>query len=331
MQRTSVEATICPDGSNRKDLIDWGNSTFDASSSRSLLARHRLHDLDLFNDDALIDLLDRYPRNRLQAWTMGTDPLRREDWQPVDTDDVSGKEMLEAVRSGRLWYNILRLDLFERRYRDIVDQLYAEMARAYPGFQPLSAVGTLLLSSPNAMVYYHADGPPTTLFHIRGRKRMWIYPMEERFVSQQLLEEIFGSAMDEEIPYSPEFDKAADVFDLTPGDMVWWPQNAPHRIENLDSLNVSLSTRYRTEESERRKLVYNANRFWRRKLHFRQLSTRETGLTPSFKCFTYRLCRRAGWDRESTGYVYKATIRVDPKGALGFSPLSEPKKPSFSR
>jgi quercetin dioxygenase-like cupin family protein len=37
------------------------------------------------------------------------------------------------------------------------------------------------------------------------------------------------------------------VYQLEPGDVVSWPHNAPHRIENLDSLNVSLSTGFVTE------------------------------------------------------------------------------------
>lgn len=327
--QAQVDTTAPTTGTTR--LIEWRNGTFDHRGSAPLTGRHKLDQLDLFTDESLIDLLDRYPRKRLQAWTMGTDPLRREDWQAVDTTDVSGKDLLAAVKSGRLWYNILRLDLFDPRYREIVDQLYAEMAQASPGFKPVSTVGTLLLSSPNAMVYYHADGPPTTLFHIRGQKRMWIYPLEERFVSQHFLEEIFGSAMDEEIPYSPEFDNYAQVFDLGPGDFVWWPQNAPHRIENLDSLNVSLSTRYHTEASERRKLVYNANRFFRKKLRFNQLSVNETGLASSVKCFSYRLCRRAGWDNPTEGYVYQASVRVDPNSRLGLAPLEKPVAPPFSR
>ena len=318
-------------GQNTSRLIDWTNGRFNAEGQRPLPARHRMAEMDLFTDDELIDLLDRYPRNRLQAWTMGTDPLRREDWAAVDTTGVSGKDLLAAVKSGRIWYNILRLDLFDGKYRAIVDQLYSEMAEASPGFKPISAVGTLLLSSPNALVYYHADGPLTTLFHVRGYKRMWIYPLEERFVSQHMLEEIFGSAMDEEIPYSPEFDQSAVVFDLGPGDLVWWPQNWPHRIENLDSLNVSLSTRYGTDASEQRKLVYNANRFFRKKFGIKQLSTSESGLSSSAKCFTYRLCRRIGWDNETEGYMYKARVRVDPLGKLGLSPLAEPVIPPFSR
>jgi hypothetical protein len=330
MQATTPNRTNA--APNKSSLLTWPNGKFDPNGNAPLLAHHRLPDLNLFNDDELIDLLDRYPRNRLQAWTMGTDPCRREDWKAVDTTGVSGRDLLEAVKRGRIWYNILRLDLFDEKYRTIVNSLYEEMGIAAPGFKPASAVGTLLLSSPNAQVYYHADGPPTTLFHVRGEKRLWIYPADNpRFVSQELMEEIFGSAMDEEVPYSPEFDREAVVYDLKPGDMAWWPLNAPHRIENLDSLNVSLSTRYQTEESQRRKLLYNANRFFRKRAGFRKLSVKESGLGFEAKCFTYRVCRRAGWDLKTTGYVYQTNLRVDPNAELGLAIMKEAKAPAFSR
>src|ERR1051326_1898484 len=153
MQGTINAKVMAPKAHTRK-LIDWCKGEFDARGDRPLAAHHTLAELDLFSDETLVDILDQYPRNRLQAWTMGTDPKRREDWQPVDTTGVSGKDLLAAVKSGRLWYNILRLDLFDRRYREIIDRLYSEMAEASPGFKPLSAVGKLLLPSPNPMVYY---------------------------------------------------------------------------------------------------------------------------------------------------------------------------------
>jgi hypothetical protein len=323
---------VSPTGRGTQRLLQWAGGNFDNSRLKPQAGRHRLEDLQLFTDERLTDLLDNYPRKRLQAWTMGSDLMHREDWKPVDTTGVSGKDLLAAVKTGRLWYNIIRLDLFDPQYRDLVDQLYAEMAEDSPGFRPLSVFGTLLLSSPNALVYYHADAPPTTLFHIRGAKKMWVYPaVDSRFVSQFFLEEIFGSAMDEEVPYSAEFDQHAELFDLRPGDAIWWPLNAPHRIENGDSFNVSLSTRYATSESERRKLVYNANRFFRKKFGWAGLSVKETGPICYAKCFTYRLCRNIGLEREVEGYSYMTDLRVDPTAPMGVMELTEPTKPPFSR
>ena len=47
-----------------------------------------------------------------------------------------------------------------------------------------------------------------------------------------------------EIPYRAEFDDAAQVFDLEPGDLVYWPQYSPHRVHNHDELNVSITTNH---------------------------------------------------------------------------------------
>ena len=58
-----------------------------------VVAKHRLHELDLFSDSALIDLLNSHPRDQLQAFTMGTDCENRQEWQPVDTAGATGSDL----------------------------------------------------------------------------------------------------------------------------------------------------------------------------------------------------------------------------------------------
>ncbi|MBL6432514.1 MAG: hypothetical protein HPM95_21345 [Alphaproteobacteria bacterium] len=81
----------------------------------------------------------------------------------------------------------------------------------------------ILISSPNARVYYHADVRPG-LLHIRGEKRIWLYPARTPS-SPEELERIITTAAGEEIAYDPSFDEAATVIDLTPGDGLFWPLN----------------------------------------------------------------------------------------------------------
>jgi Cupin-like domain len=146
---------------------------------------------------------------------------------------------------------------------------------------------TLLVSSPQAIVYYHVDAGPNLLWHIRGRKRLWVYPANNRvFVPRELMEDISASVRTENLPYTPEFDQAALVYDLEPGQVVAWPQNSPHRIQNLDTVNVSLNTEFATKQTDRRVLVNIANRFFSRRCHLRAESTTETGAWPRMKCFT---------------------------------------------
>lgn len=175
------------------------------------------------------------------------------------------------------------------------------------------------------MVYYHVDTPANILWHIRGLKRIWIYPAcNERFAPQDFMEDIFADAIDENLPYSVDFDDYAVTFDLLPGDVVSWPQNAPHRIENLGTVNVSLSTYHVTVQTERRRLIYLANRFFRRNLRLPVRSTVETGFVSSFKRAAYRLCRHADLDRVHQGPKYVVTLRVDPNAPLGVSTLAAP-------
>ena len=64
---------------------------------RPLVATHNLHECGLFTDPALIELLDRFPRQHLYALSMGTDPGRIENRLALH-DGVSGAELLRAVR-----------------------------------------------------------------------------------------------------------------------------------------------------------------------------------------------------------------------------------------
>jgi len=305
-------------------LAPWTESDAQAYRREPLLAKHRIHELEMFSDAGLRDLLDNYPREKLQAFTMGTDPGNRSDWQPVDTTGASGADLLEAVASGRLWYNVLQVHLVDPRYRALIERLYAELADRCAGFRPFGMSCTLIISSPNALVYYHADAQPNLLWQIRGTKRIWVYPAGDReLIDQSLMEDIFSSFADEEVPYRSEFDQKARTFELHPGEVISWPQNAPHRVTNQNSVNISLSTVHETEESDRRKLVYCANRLFRRKYHLPTLSTSETGALSHLKRLAYRACRRAGIVNVPPRRVYLSKLRVDPKAPMGYRPVPD--------
>jgi hypothetical protein len=306
------------------DMVLWTREQASAFEHEPVLAKHRLHELDLFSDAGLLDLLEHYPRERLQAFTMGTDPLRRSDWQPVDTTGASGKDLLASVTMGRLWFNVVQVNQVDRRFQDLLTGIYGELSERRPDFRPNHISCTLLISSPRALVYYHADAQPNLLWQLRGTKRVWVYPAEDRsLIDQSLMEDIFANWADEEVPYRADFDLKARTFDLHPGEVLSWPQNAPHRVTNLDSVNVSLSTIHETVETDRRKLIYCANRLFRRSYHLPIWSTNETGAVPYLKRFAYRLCRRAGLVHNPPRRAYISKLRVDPRSHGGFSPLPD--------
>src|SRR3979490_3306380 len=109
--------TIANQQPRESKLVPWTSADASAYRREPLRAKHRLHELELFSDEALLDLLEHYPRERLQAFTMGTNPLDRSDWQPVDTTGASGKDLMAAVTSGRLWFHLLPATFLGRAFR----------------------------------------------------------------------------------------------------------------------------------------------------------------------------------------------------------------------
>ena len=252
---------------------------------------------------------------------MGSDPAKPEQNRLARSDGLSGAELMRAVKNGHLWLNITRVDRADARYRALIDGLYAELAAQVPGFAPDSSQGTLLVSSPHAMVYYHVDGPATVLWHLRGRKRVWVYPaLDARYAQREALEDIFAGVRHEYLPYDAAFDDAATVVDLQPGQWLAWAQNAPHRVTNVDSVNVSLSTEHFTRQGRWRARVYVANRYFRRRWGMAGLSTQEKGPAALMKVLVHRLARQAGLD-PTQPRSYVPVLRVDPGAPDGVTAL----------
>ena len=86
--------------------------TPDARSSfgrATVLANHKLAELDLFSDASLATIVENHPEHLLHALTMGFDPMTSSDNEKVAHVGVSGVDVLEAVRRGRLWLNITNI------------------------------------------------------------------------------------------------------------------------------------------------------------------------------------------------------------------------------
>src|SRR5262245_25564194 len=95
--------------STSQKLLDWTSEHTADFGRRPMVAKHRLHQERLFSDAELIAVLDSHPRHQLQAFTMGTDTANIGDWQPVDIAGSTGKDMLAAIRRGRLWFHLFRM------------------------------------------------------------------------------------------------------------------------------------------------------------------------------------------------------------------------------
>ena len=200
----------------QKILLDWDSQKAADFGKRPIVAHHNLHQRPMFSDEGLADLLDRYPRDAFNLYTMGNDRSDKSSFRKGVPGDLSGAEIMEAVKRGRLWINLRNANAHLPEYAALCDEMFAELDEANKVKTMKRDVG-FLISSPNARVFYHLDIPLVTLWQIKGEKTMYVYPTGKEFAPDDQIEAIVLRETEEEIAYSHHFDASAQKVVMTPG------------------------------------------------------------------------------------------------------------------
>jgi len=242
---------ICRKGPIMRDLTtgniltDWQEHHVRLFGRHSLKLKHSLHKSDLFTDEALAKLIENYPRDLYHVKTTDTGAATGRSHREGELGGISGEAALEAVRKGQIWINLQNPGAIEPGHADMLTEMYREFEARVPGLKTFKHMSTILISSPHVKVRYHADVPGQMLWQVRGKKRVWVYPNSAPFLPDEAIEKLTLKRFHEtDMPYEPWFDDYADVLELEPGYMLYWPLNCPHRVENHDSLNISITTEH---------------------------------------------------------------------------------------
>lgn len=277
-----------------------------------LKVQHNLHHSPLFTMEALGELIDAYPRDKYSLIHMGAQGGKR-FWKEGDKGDMKGRDVIEWIRQGRMWINLRTTMQVDKRYAELLQAIYAEIAIRAPGAPMFNQSLGILISSPKAQVYYHCDLPGQALWQIHGHKRVYVYPTTEPFVAGRDLENIALYEVEEDLRYEPWFDRYATVLDLGPGDMAHWPLNAPHRVENMDVLNVSMTSEHWSDEIVRRQKINVANGLLRHRFGLDVTGRSTRG--PSFhaKAAFQGVMRRSGWVKKQRAARRQIEFTLDPR------------------
>ena len=224
---------------------------------------HTLADSGLFTDAALARLLDAHPREHLDINTMAAPPPPGERWIAGDARGVSGADLVEAAHRGRIWMNARRAMLLHPDYRALFEAATAQFARQ-TGVRIFNAMGGILISAPKMGTFFHNDATETMLWHVRGVKRMHLFPATEAYLPEVHYEGHLLKENLSDLPYRPEMEAGATVTTLRPGDGLTWPLHWPHHVQNEDSFNVSVSIEYSTVSSAVTNGTYVTNGLVRR-------------------------------------------------------------------
>lgn len=227
----------------------WSDDQTRSFLKRPVAFQHRLLETGLVDDDALVRLLEDYPDALIDINLFDSDDASGGNLRTGRRGGLDGAQVLDAVKRGRVWVQLRGIQQHYPELGAAVRLAFGEIAARTRGFKPVNIDGQLILSAPGAKVPFHADAAGVILFHMRGRKRLWVYPADERRLPQAAMEKIAMRATTEDLPYAREWDADAAVFDLEPGQALAWPQHAPHRVENLEGFCVSFSADYQTWNS----------------------------------------------------------------------------------
>lgn len=312
----------------------WSDELCGKFNQEFSVAKHKLHEHDQFSKASIIDLLDNLPKKQIQCYTMVADATNKDSIKAVDPDEASGAELYEAAEAGMFWFNLKRLETFDTSYQLLLDEMFDQLAsKGAPlaGLHELSC--DMLLTSPGAHTHYHIDRGPSALWHLVGTKKLWVYPsMDFDYISQENMEAIFAGKMLEYLPYSEKLDEGSNSCVLKPGEVVWWDNSAPHRVEN-NEMCVSINCSYKTRASVKRFNIQRANHYMMRNMKIKKPGISETGLLAEVKEFAYRASNRFLDYKPTENFRddYATSLILDASNSNYIVQSESPRMPAFLR
>ena len=299
-EETNIPQTGYIRRQTRSMLTDWTEAKTAAFQKEIMSFGHNLSATGLFTDAALIALLERHPTEKMDVCTMGeaTHPLYPNKFRTGDFRNVPGKTLLAAVKAGRVWINLREAMNVHEDYKLVLDQMYGGLSEE-TGNRAFNPRGGILISSPIARVPYHFDKTETILWHVRGKKRVYLYPASQKFISDESYENVIANALDDDLPYETSFDEHAKVVDLEEGMALTWPLNSPHRVDN-QSFCVSVTTEYSTKTSALKNGAMMANATLRHRFGMNPSFERDGNLTRRLKSLAGRVISKTSLVHDTT-------------------------------
>ncbi|WP_235968811.1 hypothetical protein [Brevundimonas huaxiensis] len=166
---------------------------------------HTLIEQGFAEDAALAAVLDRYPAELFDINLYDYDDEGQVFLRTGARGRLSGEKLLEAIKQGRLWVNLRGVETGWPELWAAAMKDFAAIQATYPGMRAVRNAGQLILSSPKARVPYHFDAAGVVLFHLRGRKRLFVYPGDEGHLPERNMEQVVARQTTEELPYTLAF------------------------------------------------------------------------------------------------------------------------------
>lgn len=174
-----------------------------------------------------------------------------------NADPVASFERLEEQPT---WILLHKTWIYDADYRQLLNEYLGELSEQSEEIaRGISDFGCwMFLSSGKSLIHFHCDSDQSFLNQIWGSKTIFVYPT--RILPECVLEWTVHTG-EQGQTYNPEYE--AQMFppvELNPGESVFLPLYAPHRVINDDSICISWNVGFHTRRSTRRTKIHLINR-----------------------------------------------------------------------
>ena len=220
--------------------------------------RHGLSDHPLLTVDAVAELADDLPETSVEHNTGKVDAVVGD--REVDRLHQTPGEIARGIDTNGCWMVLKNIEQVPR-YQALLDELLDEVAPLVSdreGGMNLRE-GYVFLTAPNSTTPAHTDHEHNFLLQVRSQKHFHVGVFHDEQFHQRQIEKMYAGARNlDRLPDDPE------CYDLGPGDGLYVAPCAPHWVETLDQVSVSLSITFRTPATEQASQVHAINRHLRR-------------------------------------------------------------------
>ena len=223
------------------------------------LVRHELQDHPLTRLEALAELADSLPSDKLEHNLGSVDEIVL-DANAVPRADLTPGEIVRTIDSNGCWM-VMGIH-GTPAYDDLLDELFVDIVRTLPAAQGevRRRQGVIILSAPNSTTPTHIDGEQSYLLQIVGTKRISIGEFTDNEVANREIDRYCGGGHRN----IADLPKSAEDFDLSPGVGTHVPALTPHLVKTPAGVSISLSVGFDTDALIRRAAVHRANDHLRR-------------------------------------------------------------------
>jgi len=276
------------------NLLEIDPRAFRESFNRqAFVVRHNLSGHPLFELPRLIELSKRLPEDHV-AYSAG-DVSVAEGLYKGPRNGLSIEETIRRIEDCRSWM-VLKFVQADPEYRELLDNCLDEVGGLSEALSRnmRDREGFIFITSPRSITPFHIDPEYNFLLQVRGKKRINIFdPSDRTVLSEEDLEKFYAASADNAtIRFKEECRPRAKAFDISPGEGLHFPVNAPHWVENGDEVSVSFSITFETPVCERRSILYSTNaRLRRMGLHPSPVG--RSAFRDAAKLYGFRALRRA--------------------------------------